>query len=114
MKGKPTNHHSNGGHRASHRRRGWRRRQGRHRDGPEHRRIRGRQRRNRGGGFRGGCAAGDGNAELLGLVAVALDAAGEEVVAGLGYVEEGVAIVHVQDRILQAAAVEGLLRHLDH
>lgn len=51
--------------------------------------------------------------KLLRFPAVAVDAAGEVEIPSFGYVEKGVAIVHVEDGIFEVAVVVGFLRHLD-
>lgn len=45
---------------------------------------------------------------------MAINAAGEVEIPRLRNIEKGVAIIHVQDRIFEVAAVVGFLRHLDH
>ncbi|RWW02728.1 hypothetical protein GW17_00034164 [Ensete ventricosum] len=67
-----------------------------------------------GGWEEGAVGRGDGDGQLLVLLAVASDAAGEVVVAGGGQVEEGVAVAQRHYGILQAAAVERPLRGLDY
>lgn len=52
--------------------------------------------------------------KLLQFPTVAVNAAGEVEIPRFGDIEKGVAIIHVQDRIFEVAAVVGFPRHLDH
>lgn len=87
------------------------------RDRPEHGGVGGRdvgQRAGRRWGVGRAVPGEHGDLKLLLLLAVARGPAGEVEHAGGGYVEEGVAVAHVQDRIRDVAGVVGLPRHLDH